>query len=69
MKAISILSESDKIKFAKAKVEAHYDLIEPVTRFIKDTTQNKASSDEIVFIILRAFSTSKDDDLIFIFFK
>ena len=47
IKVRSILYESDKIKFAKAKVEAHYDLIEPVTRFIKDTTQNKASSDEI----------------------
>jgi len=47
MKAISILSESDKIKFAKAKVETNYDLIETVTRFIKDTTQNKRSSEEI----------------------
>jgi len=47
MKAISILSESDKIKFAKAKLESNYDLIETVTRFIKDTTQNKVYSEEI----------------------
>ena len=46
MKAISILSESDKIKFAKAKVESNYDLIETVTRFIKDTTQKNVSSEE-----------------------
>ena len=47
LKAISILSESDKIKFAKAEVDSHYDLIDPVTRFIEDTTQNKAFSEGI----------------------
>ncbi len=47
IKAISILSESDKIKFAKAKVESHYDLIEPVTVFIMDTTPKKVFSEEI----------------------
>ena len=47
MEAISILSESDKIKFAKAEVDSHYDLIDPVTRFIKDTAQIKVSSEEI----------------------
>ena len=47
MEAISILSESDKIKFAKAAVDSHYDLIDPVTRFIKDTAQIKVSSEEI----------------------
>ena len=47
LKAISILSESDKIKFAKANVKTHYDLIEPVTGFIKDTTPMKVSSEEI----------------------
>ena len=47
LKAISILSESDKIKFAKAEVDSHYDLIDPVIRFIKDTPKNKASSEEI----------------------
>ena len=47
MEAISILSESDKIKFAKAEVDSHYDLIDPVTRFIKETAQIKVSSEEI----------------------
>ena len=47
LKARSILSESDKIKFAKAKVEVQYDLIEPVTQFIKDTAPNRVPSEEI----------------------
>ncbi len=32
----NILTESDKVKFAKAEVETTYDPIEPVTSFIKD---------------------------------
>jgi len=46
-KVITILSESDKIKFAKAKVKTHYDLIEPAIVFIKDTTPKKVFSEEI----------------------
>lgn len=46
LQAVSILSESDKVKFAKAEVEANYDPIEPVTQFIKKATPASAGSDE-----------------------
>jgi len=38
LQARNILTESDKVKFAKAEVEANYDPIEPVIHFIKEAT-------------------------------
>ncbi len=38
LQARNILTESDKVKFAKAEVEAHSDPIEPVVHFIKEAT-------------------------------
>ena len=38
LQARTILTESDKVKFAKAEVEMNYDPIEPVIHFIKETT-------------------------------
>ena len=38
LQARTILTESDKVKFAKAEVETNYDPIEPVIHFIKETT-------------------------------
>ena len=38
MQARTILTESDKVKFAKAEVEMNYDPIEPVIHFIKEAT-------------------------------
>ena len=38
LQARTILTESDKVKFAKAEVEMNYDPIEPVIHFIKEAT-------------------------------
>ena len=38
LQARTILTESDKVKFAKAGVEMNYDPIEPVIHFIKEAT-------------------------------
>jgi hypothetical protein len=38
LQARNILTESDKVKFAKAEVETNYDPIEPVIHFIKEAT-------------------------------
>ena len=38
LQARTILTESDKVKFAKAEVETNYDPIEPVIHFIKEAT-------------------------------
>ena len=38
IQARTILTESDKVKFAKAEVEMNYDPIEPVIHFIKEAT-------------------------------
>ncbi len=38
LQAKNILTESDKVKFAKAEVETNYDPIEPVIHFIKEAT-------------------------------
>ena len=38
LQARTILTESDKVKFAKAAVETNYDPIEPVINFIKEAT-------------------------------
>ena len=38
LQARTILTESDRVKFAKAEVETNYDPIEPVIHFIKEAT-------------------------------
>ncbi|MBC8282910.1 MAG: hypothetical protein H8E32_03775 [Nitrospinae bacterium] len=48
LQARTILAESDKVKFAKAEVEAHYDPIEPVTQFIKEVTPAPVGSEETI---------------------
>jgi len=46
LKVKSILYDSDKIKFAKVNMENCYDLIEPVTQFIKENTPDQVSTEQ-----------------------
>ena len=46
LKVRSILYDSDKIKFAKANMENCYDLIEPVTQFIKENIPSQVTTEQ-----------------------
>ena len=46
IKVRSILYDSDKIKFAKVNMENCYDLIEPVTQFIKENIPSQVSTEQ-----------------------